>query len=406
MGPSVSPRQPTVSGRWVALAVLTAARASMAFQFQSLASVAPILVRDLGLGFADVGFLVGLYMLPGIALAVPGGWLGERFGDKRVVTFGLGLMVLGDLVAGFVPGYGALLAGRLIAGTGGVLLNVLMTKMVTDWFAGRGLVLAITIYVNSFPIGMGAGLWWLGELGERAGWPAALHVTAAAALAALVLMVLAYRPHPNDRRSRTAAGAARRISLREVALVSFPGAICGMVNGAYTIMVAFSPVLMMAAGWDIGTAGRVLTAVTWVNLAATQAGGIAAHRWSRWNLQMVIGIGGWGITLLLVPAVDPVLPLLAGGIFIGVAFGVIMALPAEVLRPQSRGVGMGVFFTLNYMGQAGLPPLGGAIQDLIGGTTASIYFAAFLVLAILPLFALFRWIQRRDGRSAPRDPSP
>ena len=387
-----------IDRRWIALAVLTTARVSMAFQFQSLASVAPILVRDLGLGFADVGFLVGLYMLPGVVLAVPGGWLGERFGDKRVVTAGLGLMVLGDLIAGFIPGYGALLAGRLIAGTGGVLLNVLMTKMVTDWFAGRGLVLAITIYVNSFPIGMGIGLWWLGELGERAGWPAALHVTAAAALAALVLMVVAYRPHPNDRRPRAGADAARRISLREVILVSFPGAISGMVNGAYVIMVAFAPVLMIAAGWDIGTAGRVLSAVTWLNLASTQTGGLIAHRWSRrWNRLMVVGIGGWGITLLLVPMIDPVLPLLAGGTLVGIAFGVVMSLPAEVLRPESRGVGMGVFFSLNYMGQAGLPPLGGAIQDLLGGTSASLYFAAFLVLAILPLFALFRWAQHRQG---------
>jgi MFS family permease len=74
-----------------------------------------------------------------------------------------------------------------------------------------------------------------------------------------------------------------------------------------------------------------------------------------------------------------------------------MALPSEVLRPESRGLGMGVFYAFMYMGQAGLPPLGGAIQDMVGGTTASIYFAAFLVLAILPLFALFRWAQHRSG---------
>jgi MFS family permease len=382
--------------RWVALAVLTAARVSMAFQFQSLASVAPILVRDLGLGFADVGFLVGLYMLPGVVLAIPGGMLGERFGDKRMVTAGLALMVLGDLVAGFIPGYGALLAGRLIAGTGGVLLNVLMSKMVTDWFAGRGLVLAMTIFVNSFPVGMGIGLWWLGALAERAGWPAALHVTAAAALAALVLVAIAYRRHPNDQKPRGGADA-RRISWREIALVSIPGAIWGLVNGAYTIMVAFAPVLMMAAGLDIGGAGRVLSAVTWLNLASTQAGGLIAQRWSRWNLLMAIGIGGWGIALLLVPLIDPVLPLLASGFVLGLAIGVIMAMPAEVLRPQSRGIGMGVFFSFMYLGQAGLPPLGGAIQDAVGGNTASLYFAAVLVLAILPLYALFRWAQHRSG---------
>jgi MFS family permease len=386
-----------LGGRWLALAVLTLARVSMAFQFQSLASVAPILVRDLGLGFADVGFLVGLYMLPGVLLAVPGGFLGERFGDKRVVTAGLGLMVLGDLIAGFVPGYGALLVGRLVAGTGGVLLNVLMTKMVTDWFAGRGLVLAMTIFVNSFPVGMGLGLWWLGALAERAGWPAALHVTAAAALVALALVAFAYRPHANDSKPAAGAEGARRISFREVALVSMPGAIWGMVNGAYTIMVAFAPVLLIAAGQDIGSAGRVLSAVTWLNLASTQAGGVIAHRWSRWNLLMVAGIGGWGVALLLVPVIDPVLPLLASGLVLGLAVGVIMALPSEVLRPESRGVGMGVFYTFMYIGQAGLPPLGGAIQDAVGGITASLYFAAALVLSILPLFALFRWAQHRNG---------
>ena len=388
--------------RWVALAVLTAARASMAFQFQSLASVAPILVRDLGLGFADVGFLVGLYMLPGVVLAIPGGMLGGRFGDKRMVTAGLGLMVLGDLIAGFIPGYGALLAGRLVAGTGGVLLNVLMAKMVTDWFADRGLVLAMTIFVNSFPVGMGVGLWWLGALAERAGWPATLHVTAAAAFAALVLVALAYRRHPNDRKPRTGADAAQRISRREIALVSIPGAIWGLMNGAYTIMVAFAPVLMIAAGLDIGGAGRVLSAVTWLNLASTQAGGVIAQRWSRWTLLMAIGIGGWGIALLLVPVIDPVPPLLASGFVLGFAVGVVMALPAEVLRPESRGVGMGVFFSIMYLCQAGLPPLGGAIQDWVGGNTASLYFAAFLVLAILPLYALFRWAQHRSGWAVPR----
>src|SRR5260370_5573963 len=61
-----------VDSRWTALIVLTAGRASMGFQFQSLASVSPLLVRGFGIGYADIGFLLGLYMLPGIALSLPG----------------------------------------------------------------------------------------------------------------------------------------------------------------------------------------------------------------------------------------------------------------------------------------------------------------------------------------------
>jgi hypothetical protein len=34
------------------------------------------------------------------------------------------------------------IAGRLVAGAGGVLLNVQMTKMVADWFAGREIATA------------------------------------------------------------------------------------------------------------------------------------------------------------------------------------------------------------------------------------------------------------------------
>ena len=126
-----------MEARWLALIVLTAARASMGFQFQSLASVAPLLVDALGVSYAEIGFLVGLYMLPGVALALPGSLLGQRFGDRRLVVVGLALMAAGGLLAGLAGSHGALTAGRLLSGIGGVLLNVLMSKMITDWLAGR-----------------------------------------------------------------------------------------------------------------------------------------------------------------------------------------------------------------------------------------------------------------------------
>jgi hypothetical protein len=57
--------------RWSMLALLFVVRATMAFQFQSVAAVAPILARDLGVGLADVGVLIGLYFAPGALLRCP-----------------------------------------------------------------------------------------------------------------------------------------------------------------------------------------------------------------------------------------------------------------------------------------------------------------------------------------------
>ena len=50
----------------------------MGLQFQSIPALASDLTADLGLSFALVGMLIGLYLLPGAVIAFPGGWLGQR----------------------------------------------------------------------------------------------------------------------------------------------------------------------------------------------------------------------------------------------------------------------------------------------------------------------------------------
>ena len=63
--------------RWAILAVLFVVRLTMAFQFQSVAAVAPLLSDKFGVSLADIGLLIGLYFTPGMALALPGGAIGQ-----------------------------------------------------------------------------------------------------------------------------------------------------------------------------------------------------------------------------------------------------------------------------------------------------------------------------------------
>ena len=72
-----------MGNRWAVLAFVTVARTAMGFQFQSVAAVGPFLVADLGLSYAELGTLIGLYLMPGAFLALPGGLLGARFGDRK-----------------------------------------------------------------------------------------------------------------------------------------------------------------------------------------------------------------------------------------------------------------------------------------------------------------------------------
>jgi MFS family permease len=144
--------------RWLVLALLFFVRMTMAFQFQAAGALSPAFQEAFSVGIADIGILIGLYLSPGMVLAVPGGVLGQRFGDKQVVLAGLALMAVGGVLMAAADFWAGLLAGRLVAGLGGILLNVLMTKMVTDWFAGKEISFSLAVFVNSWPVGIAAAL--------------------------------------------------------------------------------------------------------------------------------------------------------------------------------------------------------------------------------------------------------
>src|SRR3974390_2780024 len=102
----------------------------MAFQFQTVAAVAPLLKTQFGVGIAEIGFLIGLYFTPGVVLALPGGAIGKWLGDKRTTLVALLLMLLGSLAMALGESWGLQVAGRFVGGAGGVLLNVQLTKMI------------------------------------------------------------------------------------------------------------------------------------------------------------------------------------------------------------------------------------------------------------------------------------
>ena len=88
----------------------------MAFQFQSVAAVAPLLANEFGVSIADIGVLIGLYFAPGVALALPGGAIGQRFGDKATVLGALLLMLAGSVAMALAaPGASRSPAGLLPA---------------------------------------------------------------------------------------------------------------------------------------------------------------------------------------------------------------------------------------------------------------------------------------------------
>ncbi len=135
--------------RWKLLALLFVARIGFGFQFQTLGSVSNNLVVAFGLDYATIGTLIGLFMLPGLFIAIPAGYAGTYLSDRVLAGVGLLALGIGGVLAGLATDPWMIAAGRAVCGVGFVFSTLYFTKMVADWFAGKEIATAMSILVMS-----------------------------------------------------------------------------------------------------------------------------------------------------------------------------------------------------------------------------------------------------------------
>ena len=181
---------------------------------------------------------------------------------KAIVLLGLAMMAVGGVMMGVSTSFAAAAAGRVIAGTGAVFFNVLVTKMVTDWFAGREIVTAMgTLCQAGRSASAGA---WLGLYAGRCGaWLRADHAPRRARrLIALALVALVYRDPP-DMPMNAPAAFARPHAARMV-LVLIAGLIWGLFNVAYIVLISFAPELFTQRCFSPSKASSIVSLIGWV----------------------------------------------------------------------------------------------------------------------------------------------
>ena len=393
-----------MASRWLVLAGLVLSRIAFAFQFQALAVVAPGFVAQFSLDGLAVGTLVGLYMIPGLFLAIPGGVLSQWVGERRFLIVCLALMTAGGLICGFAGGYWSMWAGRLASGVGAIGMNVVMAKIVIDWFHDKEISTAMALFLTGYPAGIAIALVTLGTLATPVGWPHAFLITAGLAFAALVVFAASYRPaQVQGVVSRTAA----RPSAGEIGMVCLAGAIWALFNAAYIISVSFVPLFLHSTGMAPAPAASVVGVGLWGGIIAGPLGGMISDRLGRPTLFVATCVLIWGLGFTLVIPWANSLPLLLALVALvsfvaSLAPGPIVALAGEVLRPHVRSAGMGIFYTVLYAGLALGPVLAGFVTDITGNPAAPVYLIAVLAVLAVVVLGLFRRLQARGVPAAVR----
>jgi MFS family permease len=194
----------------------------------------------------------------------------------------------------------------------------------------------------------------------------------------LVLLAALYRPAADFAITAT---TSQRLDRNTIIAVVAAGLIWGLFNVGFAVIFSFGPSMLVERGWSIAAAGSTISIVLWLAVGSVPLGGFLADRTGRPELLLVAGCIVFAMLMIALPRSDAVIPtVVAIGLVCGHPAGPIMSLPARVLQPATRAIGMGLFYTVYYAAMMLGPVIGGALAKWTGSAAAAFDFGAAVIL--------------------------
>lgn len=146
------------SYRWMILAVIWVTNViGVAPQFQ-LAALAYKIIPELNLTLAQFSLIFSAPMLGSIFLSIPAGALGDKFGAKKVVAFGIILAIIGDYFRFLSHGFLSYYFLMFLSGLSPAMINANIAKIIGAWFSKEQAGTAMGIFFTGGGLGMTIGL--------------------------------------------------------------------------------------------------------------------------------------------------------------------------------------------------------------------------------------------------------
>ena len=230
----------------LALALLCAAQFVLILGITVVNVALPSIQADLGIGLADLSWVVTAYTLAFGGLILLGGRAGDLVGRRRVFLLGLVVFTAASLGAALATSPALLVAARAAQGVGAALLSPSALALVTTTFAEGPLrTRALAVWAAVGASGGAVGVLLGGLLTELLGWRAVFLVNVPVGLAITVgvlRLVPAVRPAGRGRLDPLGA------LLATASLVALSYGLAGAGEAGWTATGALVPLGLAAAG--------------------------------------------------------------------------------------------------------------------------------------------------------------
>ncbi|MGJ3508044.1 MFS transporter [Enemella sp. A6] len=132
--------------RWLALVVLAVSLGLIVLDGTIVGVALPVIIADLKMSLTGAEWVNSLYSVVFAALLMTAGRLGDRFGRRKMLMIGMGIFVVGSLLAAISSGTSPLIAARAVQGLGGAMILPSTLSTVNATFRGKDRAIAFGIW--------------------------------------------------------------------------------------------------------------------------------------------------------------------------------------------------------------------------------------------------------------------
>src|SRR5262249_40889711 len=359
----------------------------------------PIIGKELGLSFSQIGLIMTCQYIAGAVANIPGGVLVATVGRKGVLMatslFGVGFPYL---LMGFAHSYLMLLGCVALVGFGNSLWHPTAIPTLARRFPDRkGLVLSV--HGMGGNVGDAVAPFVVGTLLLTLTWRqvVVLNVAPGIVIALLILVFLGTlqlggrKPSSEDGRTQSLndyfGGLRELAGNRSLMVLSASSAFRSLTQNA---LLTFLPIyLARVLGYDSYTVGVCMSGLQIAGFAASPIAGHLSDRMGRRSVMT---------TSMVMTAVVLVFMALAGkssafvffvallGFFLYAIRPVLQAWLLDMTPKNMGGTSIGVLFGAQALGSSLGPLLGGIVADHYGLSSTFVFLAVTIVIANLFIF--------------------
>jgi sugar phosphate permease len=367
----------------------------------SFSPIIPLLKTDLGISNAKAGWLMAFFFISYAVFQFPFGFLGDRFGPRKVLTCGAIISVVGNLLFSVGTSFSLLALGQCVNGLGQAMGWTSSIKLVVNWFPRSRRATALGLFITCVTAGSSAGMRLSGFLGDLLGWRSVFMILPGLMAVTTLFFWLVVRDHPyekglppfedeaalekqidGDPRSRLSLVLTNRV-LWSVALVYF----C-FVYVQFGCLVWIPSFLKESYGLTVDRAGAISAMVLLPGIVASPLSGLLSDRLFAGRRKPLIILTLFLLSgSLLALSTGMPLPLVYTllclvGVLIVMPDVLLAAYPSDILSRKLSATGTGFLTTFTSAAGIVTTPVSGKIIDLFHS-----YGAVFLSFGAMALLA-------------------